>query len=79
LKNLYEENRKVYALSYKSEPTKYFELFEDDLFERYNEDEYRELSPNRHFREMIEMFEEAGAVIRMIADSPEEKEDIMGG
>lgn len=73
LKNLYEENRKVYVLSYKSESTKYYEVSENKDYGYYDED--YSPSPDDHFAEMIEMLEAAGAVIRMIADSSEETKD----
>ena len=73
LENLHEGNRKVYMLSYKSEPTKCYEVSEDDIYEFY-EDDFKILADS-HFAELIEMMAEAGAVIRMIADPSEEADD----
>ena len=73
LKNLNEENRKAYALSFKPKPTEYYELSEDEIYELCDED--FKPSPGGHFKELFEMLVDAGAVIRIIADSPEEGED----
>ena len=75
LENLYEGNRKVYMLSYRSEPTKCYEVSEDEIY-GFCEDECK-ISADVHFEELMEMLAEAGAVIRMIAD-PSKKADDYG-
>ena len=73
LRNLFEENRRVYVLSYKSKPAKNYEVSEDETFGYYDEEDNP--SASGYFKELIEMLAEAGAVIQMIADSSEETKD----
>ena len=69
LENLYEGNRKVYALTYNSDRTSMQSLTEE-LYGYYDEDLI--VQPVYCFKELIEMLAEAGAVIRIIADSPKD-------
>ena len=70
LKNLYEEHWKVYMLHFNLERSEHYEFPDDELY-GFFDDNYQAY-PNRHFIELIEMLAETGAVIQMIADSPEE-------
>ena len=70
LKNLYDEHWKVYMLYFNPERIEHYELPDDELY-GFFDDNYQAY-PNRHFIELIEMLAETGAVIQMIADSPEE-------
>ena len=66
LENLYEGNRKVYALTRNSDQTSMQRLTEE-LYGYYDED--FTFQPVYCFTELVEMLAEAGAVIRIIADS----------
>ena len=69
LENLYEGNRKVYALTRNSDRTSMQRLSEE-LYGYYDEDLIDQ--PVYCFKELIEMLAEAGAVIRIIANSPKD-------
>ena len=73
LKNLYEENQKVYVLAFNSEGMEREKIPENEIY-GFFEDDYV-VYPRGHFKELIEMLAEAGAVIQMIADSSEGKKD----